>query len=186
MQQRYWLPNRPNLREKCLWKTRFCINWYYTRYTKSPKNVSYFWHISLIIYILFSIWLTLAFKWVVKKESKSELKSDFQKSISKPKFIQSFLNFCYQKVIVFSSVFSIWLLFDNLQLTPVLKTPQVLLTCISGYENSNQKVECKDKHPTKKCKKLKKKGKCKVEKISKKCELTCEKCTPGKLTLYMV
>ena len=182
MQQRYWLPNRPNLREKCLWKTRFCINWYYKRYTKFHKNVSYFWHISLIIYILFSIWLTLAFKWVVKKSLNLSLNLTFKSQFQSLNSSKSFWFFYYQKVIGYSNVFSLWLLFDNSHLTLVLKTPQVLLSCISGYENSNQKVECKDKHPTKKCKKLKKKGKCKVEKISKKCELTCKKCTPGTLT----
>ena len=81
--------------------------------------------------------------------------------------------------------FSLWLLSDNSQLTLVLKTPQVLLTYISGNKKSIQKVECKDKHPTKKCEKLKKKGKCKKEKISKKCEFTCDKCTPGTLPLIV-
>ena len=82
--------------------------------------------------------------------------------------------------------FSLWLLSDNSQLSLVLKTPQVLLTYISGDENSIRKVKCKDKISTKKCKKLKKKGKCEDKKISKKCELTCEKCTPGTLPLKVL
>ena len=118
-----------------------------------------------------------------QKEPKSELKSDFQKSISKSKFIQIFR---YQKVIVYSNVFTLWLLSDNSQLTLVFKTPQVLLTYISGNEKSIQNVECKDKHSTKKCKKLKKKDKCQVKKIWKKCMVTCGKCTPGIVPLIMV
>ena len=81
--------------------------------------------------------------------------------------------------------FSLWLLSDNSQLTLVLKTPQVLLTYISGNEKSIQRVDCKDKLKTKKCKKHKKNGKCKDKKIWKKCELTCEKCTPGTLPLIV-
>ena len=128
------------------------------------------------------IWLTLTFKRVVKKSLNLTFKSQFQSLKSS----KSFWFFCYQKVIVYSNVFSLWLLFDNSQLTLVLKTPQVLLTCISGNEYSIQMLECKDIHPRKKCKKLKKKGKCKVEKISKKCELTCKKCTPGTLSLIII
>ena len=78
--------------------------------------------------------------------------------------------------------FSLLLLFDNSQLTLVLKTPstqQVLLTYISENEKSIQRAECKDKISTKKCKKLKKKGKCKDKKSWKKCMETCQKCTPG-------
>ena len=82
-------------------------------------------------------------------------------------------------------VFSLWLLSDNSHLTLVLKTPQVLLTYISGNKKSIQNVECKDIHSEKKCKKLKKKGKCNKEKISKKCEFTCDKCTPGTLPLIV-
>ena len=82
--------------------------------------------------------------------------------------------------------FSLWLLSDNSQLSLVLKTAQVLLTYISGDENSIQRVVCKDKMKTKKCKKHKKNGKCKDEKISKKCLKTCKKCTPGTIPLIIV
>ena len=40
-----------------------------------------------------------------------------------------------------------------------------------------------DKISSKKCKKLKKKGKCENKKISKKCMETCEKCTPGTIAI---
>ena len=80
------------------------------------------------------------------------------------------------------ALFSLWLLSDNSQFTLVLKTPQVLLTYISGYENSIQKVKCKDKLKSKKCKKHKENGKCEDKKIWKKCMLTCKICTPGTLT----
>ena len=40
-------------------------------------------------------------------------------------------------------------------------------------------MDCKDKISTKKCKKLKKKGKCEDKKTYKKCMETCQKCTPG-------
>ena len=84
--------------------------------------------------------------------------------------------------------FSLWLLSDNSLLTLVLKTPQVLLTYISGNDKSIQKVDCKDKLKTKKCKKLKKKGKCQDKKTWKKCMETCEKCPlpPGIVPLIMV
>ena len=59
--------------------------------TEFPKNVSYFWHISLIIYIFFFYLTYTGFQMGCQKEPKSELKPDFQKSISKPKFIQIFL-----------------------------------------------------------------------------------------------
>ena len=81
--------------------------------------------------------------------------------------------------------FSLWLLSDNSQLTLVLKTPQVLLTYISGNEKSIQRADCKDNISTKKCKKLKKKGKCKDKKTWKKCMETCKKCTPGTLLLIV-
>ena len=130
------------------------------------------------------MWLTLSFKWVVKKSLNLSLnltfKSQFQ-SLNSSKF---FLFFCYQKVIIYSNVFTLWLLSDNSQLTLVLKTPQVLLTYISGNDKSIQKVDCKDKLKTKKCKKLKKKGKCKDKKIWKKCMETCQKCTPGTIDYF--
>ena len=50
---------------------------------------------------------------------------------------------------------------------------------ISENETTIQSTNCKDKISTKKCEKLKKKGKCKNKKIWKKCMDTCEKCTPG-------
>ena len=50
---------------------------------------------------------------------------------------------------------------------------------ISENENIRLSPDCKDKISTKKCKKLKKKGKCENKKIWKKCMDTCEKCTPG-------
>ena len=121
-------------------------------------------------FFLFDLhWLNLTFK------------SQFQSLKSS----KSFWFFCYQKVIVYSNVFALWLLSDNSQLSLVLKTAQVLLTYISGDENSIQRVVCKDKMKTKKCKKHKKNGKCKDEKISKKCLKTCKKCTPGTLTLIV-
>ena len=136
------------------------------------------------IYICFYLTDT-GFQMGCQKEPKSELKSDFQKSISKSKFIQIFLFFCYQKVIVYSNVFfSLWLLSDNSQLSLVLKTAQVLLTYISGDENSIRKVKCKDKISTKKCRKLKKKGKCEKKKDWKKCMNTCQKCTPGNIKKF--
>ena len=73
--------------------------------------------------------------------------------------------------------FSLWLLSDNSQLTLVLKIPQFLLTYISGNKKSIQNVECSDKISTKKCKKLKNKGKCKDKKTWKKCMETCNLCT---------
>ena len=50
---------------------------------------------------------------------------------------------------------------------------------ISENENLRLSPICKDKISTKKCKKLKKKGKCEDKKIWKKCMDTCQKCTPG-------
>ena len=50
---------------------------------------------------------------------------------------------------------------------------------ISENENIRLSPDCKDKISTKKCKKLKKKGKCEDKKTWKKCMDTCEKCTPG-------
>ena len=44
---------------------------------------------------------------------------------------------------------------------------------------------CEDKISTKKCKKLKKKGKCEDKKTWKKCMETCKKCTPGTLPLIV-
>ena len=81
--------------------------------------------------------------------------------------------------------FSLWLLSDNSQLSLVLKTAHVSLTYISGDENSIERVVCKDKIKTKKCEKLKKKGKCKDKKTWKKCMETCKKCTPGTVLLIV-
>ena len=50
---------------------------------------------------------------------------------------------------------------------------------ISENENIRLSPDCKDKISTKKCKKLKKKGKCEDKKTWKKCMDTCKKCTPG-------
>ena len=50
---------------------------------------------------------------------------------------------------------------------------------ISDNEITIQSTNCKDKISTKKCKKLKKKGKCEDKKTWKKCMETCQKCTPG-------
>ena len=50
---------------------------------------------------------------------------------------------------------------------------------ISENEITIQSTNCKNKISTKKCEKLKKKGKCENKKIWKKCMYTCEKCTPG-------
>ena len=50
---------------------------------------------------------------------------------------------------------------------------------ISEHENLRLSPICKDKISTKKCKKLKKKGKCEDKKTWKKCMDTCKKCTPG-------
>ena len=44
-------------------------------------------------------------------------------------------------------------------------------------------TDCKDKISTKKCKKLKKKGKCEDKKTWKKCMETCKKCTPGTIAI---
>ena len=56
-----------------------------------------------------------------------------------------------------------------------------MILSILGSENENSipSMDCKDKISTKKCKKLKKKGKCGNKKIYKKCMETCQKCTPG-------
>ena len=45
-------------------------------------------------------------------------------------------------------------------------------------------ADCMDNISTKKCKKLKKKGKCKDKKIWKKCMETCQKCTPGTIDYF--
>ena len=50
---------------------------------------------------------------------------------------------------------------------------------VLGNGNSIESTACKDKISTKKCKKLKKKGKCEDKKTWKKCMETCQKCTPG-------
>jgi hypothetical protein len=50
---------------------------------------------------------------------------------------------------------------------------------ISENGNTIQQAICKDKISTKKCKKLKKKGKCEDKKTWKKCMETCKRCTPG-------
>ena len=52
-----------------------------------------------------------------------------------------------------------------------------MLISENGY--TIQQAICKDKISTKKCKKLKKKGKCEDKKTWKKCMETCQKCTPG-------
>ena len=44
-------------------------------------------------------------------------------------------------------------------------------------------MDCKDIFSSKKCKKLKKKGKCENKKISKKCMETCQKCPPGTIAI---
>ena len=54
---------------------------------------------------------------------------------------------------------------------------------ISENENLRLSPICKDKISTKKCKKLKKKGKCEDKKIWKKCMDTCQKC--GKWFLWL-
>ena len=50
---------------------------------------------------------------------------------------------------------------------------------VSDSEKPIQRADCKDKISTKRCKKLKKKGKCEENQTSKKCMKTCQKCTPG-------
>ena len=45
-------------------------------------------------------------------------------------------------------------------------------------------ADCKDKISTKKCKKLKKKGKCEDKKTYKKCMETCQRCTPGIIEVF--
>ena len=149
-------------------------------HTEFPKNLWYFWQVSLVLEkYLFDLTYT-----DFQKDCQKKPKSDFQfQNLNSSK---SFWFFYYWKVIVYSNVFSLWLLFDNSQLTLFLKTPQVLLTYISGNEKSIQRADCKDKISTKKCKKLKKKGKCQDKKTWKKCMETCEKCTPGIVPLIMV
>ena len=59
----------------------------------------------------------------------------------------------------------------------------ILSVLISENEKSIQMADCKDKISSKKCKKLKKKGKYEDKKISKKCMETCQKCPPGTIAI---
>ena len=54
---------------------------------------------------------------------------------------------------------------------------------ILGNEKSIPKADCSDKISSKKCKKLKKKGKCEDKKTYKKCMETCQKCTQGTIVI---
>ena len=62
---------------------------------------------------------------------------------------------------------------------PSTETNDTFPALVSENENSIQSTECKDKFSTKKCKKLRKKGKCSNKKTWTKCMETCQKCTPG-------
>ena len=57
---------------------------------------------------------------------------------------------------------------------------------ISDNEFTTKSATCKDKISTKKCKKLKKKGKCEDKKTYKKCMETCQRCTPGNIELHQL
>ena len=60
-----------------------------------------------------------------------------------------------------------------------MMAPNISFFSVVISENSILGANCKDKISTKKCIKLKKKGKCKDKKIERKCMETCQKCTPG-------
>ena len=65
-----------------------------------------------------------------------------------------------------------------------MMAPNISFFSVVISENSILGVNCKDKISTKKCKKLKKKGKCKDKKTWKKCKETCKKCTPGTMEKF--
>ena len=109
---------------------------------------------------IFFGWTFTEFQTVCKKKPKSDFKSQFQsQDLSK--------SFRFFFCIIISRLSWIKYLKD---------VPSIL---ISENENSNQRMDCKDKIPYKKCKKYKQRGKCEEKKIRKKCMLTCEICTPG-------